>query len=67
MGLIIFKHFEKKNLQWGVQTLTTTNFEHFSLGGVETLTIKIQKLKFFGYVGGPLKVKFANPFIIYQS
>ena len=50
-----------------MQTLTTTNFEHFSLGGVETLTIKILKQKFFGRMGGPLKLKFANPFIIYQK
>ena len=34
-----------------MQTLTITKFEHFSLGGV----------------GGPLKLTFANHFIIYQN
>ena len=50
-----------------METLTKRNFEHFSLGGVDTLTIKIQKQKFFGRVGGPFKLKFANHFIIYQK
>ena len=43
--------FEKK-LYWGVETLTITNFEHFSLDGVDTLIIKILKQKFFGRVIG---------------
>ena len=34
---------------------------------MDTLTIEIFKQKFFGRVGGPLKLKFANHFIIYQK
>ena len=50
-----------------METLTITNFEHFSLGGVDTPTIRISKRKFFGRVGGSLKLQFANHFIIYQK
>ena len=34
---------------------------------MDTLTIKIWKQKLFGRMGGPLKLKFANHFIIYQK
>ena len=34
-----------------MQTLTIPNFEHFSLSDVDTLTIKIQELKFLGRMG----------------
>ena len=43
----IFENFGKsRNQFWdspllGVETLTIINLEHFSLGGVDTLTIKI--------------------------
>ena len=49
-----------------METLTKTNFEHFSFGGVDTLIIKIKKPKFFR-VGGPFKFKFANNFITNQK
>ena len=58
--VIFFENFACK-------PLTVPNFEHFSLGDVDTLTIKIQKLKFFGRMRGPLNLKFANHFIIYQK
>ena len=42
MVLIIFENFENfEILLLGVQTLTITNFLHFALGGVDTLTINI--------------------------
>ena len=47
MVLIFFENFAWKLT---VETLTITNFEHFSLGDVDTLTIKIEKQKFFGRV-----------------
>lgn len=48
-----------------MQSLTITNFENFSLGGVNSLTIKIKKIKIIW--ASPLKLKFANNFIIYQK
>ena len=37
---MIFEDFEKIFL-WRAETLTITNFQHFSLGGVDTLTILV--------------------------
>ena len=42
MVLIILENFEKKFFG-RVETLIITNFEHFPLGGVDTLTIKVEK------------------------
>ena len=41
MVVIFSENFEKKSLYLAVEILTWTNFEHFSLGGVDTTTIKI--------------------------
>ena len=45
-----------------METLTITNFEHFSLGGVDTLTIKISKQIFFLARGGCFKVTICKSF-----
>ena len=61
------KFFIVRRGKFPLETLTITHFEHFSLDGVDTLTIKISKQKFFGRVGGSFKLQFANHFIIHQK
>ena len=67
MVLIFFENFEKKMFIFRSANPNYNKFEHFSLGDVDALTIKIKKQKFFGRMGAPLKLKFANHFIIYQK
>ena len=72
MVFIFFENFEKtffvvRRGKFPLETLTITNFERFSLVGVDTLTIKIQNKKSLGARGVLLNFNLQIIFIIYQK